>query len=320
LSSVVRELSKLRRKSKAGVMGLDELTDFLSSQSVSFGIPSYNEGAGIVATLDSLYDELVRAGLSGVDVILSDSSDTSETADSAQEWARGKNVTLVIDRSTRRRSSKEARNVIMERASSDVLVQIDADVRVAAGSLSRLLGCLAADPRHGVAMGSCLPDPQFRNVRYRASGWQLKATHRLASFMADDAARAETACWGAWHDFYGVYRFPVGSDVFVDDVSLARYLREQGTAVRNCWQAVVYKIPPGTLRDFYLQTHRYYAAHDRKSPFPKVLAAATVEGLRDPFGAAIYLFARLSCARASRGSEDLTAEMWEFLPSTKRRA
>src|SRR5215211_5668140 len=121
--------------------------------SISIGIPSYNEGSGVVHTLQSVYESVSSLDLVGSTLILSDSSETTATVDAARSWARGKEVELVIDRSERRRVLKEARNVLMARASSDVLVQVDADVILPPASLFNLLRCLTERPIPCVAVG-----------------------------------------------------------------------------------------------------------------------------------------------------------------------
>ena len=225
---------------------------------------------------------------------------------------------LLVDRSERRRSEKEARNVLMARASSDILIQIDADVVMARGSLSHLLRCLTEPPTPLVAVGIAGPDPQFRGRKHRAGAWQLKATRRYASWLPDDAVRAEGACWGAWRSFYGEYRFPLGSDSPHADVCLARHVATQGIPTRNCWRAVVHKVPPGTLNDFFLQTQRWYAASGAGTRDLRELGAAALEAARDPFGAALYARARIWSARQQRRRRTKWREDWEVTQSTKR--
>jgi glycosyltransferase involved in cell wall biosynthesis len=297
---------------------IEALRERLQQTSLSVGIPAYNEGPGIVHTLRSVVEGIVTLGLPGVTIILSDSSDTTATVDAARSWMQDKDVQFVVDRSERRRSSKEARNVLMARASSDLLVQVDADVIVPSASLYHLLRCLTDTPAPVVAIGAGSPDPKVRGRAFRASVWQLNATQRYASWLPDDAVRAEAACWGAWRSFYSEYRFPVGAGSPVDDVCLAQYLTERNVSVRNCWRAGVYKIPAGTLKDFFLQTHRGYAASGTAVKGLKEIAAAVVEAAKDPVGAGYYIRARFWSAREQRRQSAEWREEWEVTQSTKR--
>src|SRR5436190_1440937 len=224
----IHDVSIRGRPSTPSPPELDELRARLQQTSVSFGIPSFNEGAGVVHTLQSVLEAASSLGLRGVTVILSDSSETTETVDAARAWAQQKDVQLLVDRSERRRSAKEARNVLMARASSEILVQVDADV------------------------------------------------------------------------------------------ILARHLIEQGIEVRNCWRAVVYKLPAATLRDFMLQTHRGYAAGGAHPRRRQELGAAAVEAAKDPLGALLYARARLWSAREQRRRPSSWEEEWDVARSTKR--
>src|SRR5436190_19094198 len=168
----IHDVSIRGRPSTPSPPELDELRARLQQTSVSFGIPSFNEGAGVVHTLQSVLEAASSLGLRGVTVILSDSSETTETVDAARAWAQQKDVQLLVDRSERRRSAKEARNVLMARASSEILVQVDADVVLPAASLFHVLSCLT-EPAPKVAIGTTLPDPRVRGLAYGAARWQL---------------------------------------------------------------------------------------------------------------------------------------------------
>src|SRR4051794_21742525 len=81
-----------------------EIRERLQQRSLTIGIPSFNEGPGIVHTLQSLFEGVLSLGLTGVTFILSDSSETTATVDAARSWAGGKDVLFVVDRSERQRS------------------------------------------------------------------------------------------------------------------------------------------------------------------------------------------------------------------------
>jgi glycosyltransferase involved in cell wall biosynthesis len=296
-----------------------DLRKRLDEISVSIGIPAYNEGPGIVHTLESALRSLKSLGLGSATVVLSDSSENTSTVDSARAWANASGMHLVVDRSERRRSEKEARNVLMARASSDILVQIDADVVLPPGSLAHLLRCLTQPPAPLVAIGIAVPDPEFRGRAHRAGAWQLNATRRYASWLPVDAVRAEGAYWGAWRSFYRGYRLPIGRDSPHADICLAHHVEMCAIPTRNCWRAVVYKIPPATLNDFFLQTQRWYAARGARKRSWMELAAAVAETVRDPRGAAMYGYARMWAAREQRRRRTSWREDWDVTHSTKRR-
>jgi hypothetical protein len=284
---------------------------------VSFGVPTYEEGAGVRDTLESLRTAATACGLP-CRVVLSDSSETTETVDAARSWAGAfPDVELVVDRSERRRSLKEANNAILEAAHSDVLVIAVGDVLVPADSLAELLVALATEPRPAVAFGCSFPDPAARGLQYRASAWQIRATWRLASLLPDDYPRADGALWGSWRSFYAGYRFPVGSGALHDDAELLHHLVEHRIPLRNAWRARALKIPAATYRDFRRQTSRWMQVAGSRRRLRQELHAAAQEAVRDPLGAAAYAASRARLAFERSGLERHT-EHWEVTSSAKR--
>jgi hypothetical protein len=305
---------------------VDVIRDLISGATVSFGIASYNEGDGILPTLRSLWEGLVTLRLTASPVILSDSYDEARlsSAQPAKLWARSVGATLEVDSAARRRSIKEALNVVFERAQSDVLIIVNADVLLPTRSLLTMLQCLFAPPRPIAAIGATLPDPACTGVRYRAGAWQLRAVTRAASLaprsIGPNSFRAEGAFWGAWRAFYSSYRMPVGSGSLADDIELTRALIEGGYPCLNAADATVYKIPTGSVVDLCSGQVRGRAAapeHRRRSAEYR---AAGMEAVRDPLGAFLYCLGRIWCLRnRSRLIRESATEHYRPLPTTKRK-
>jgi hypothetical protein len=108
--------------------------------------------------------------------------ETPRTVELARQWADETGTELLVDRSEVRRSCKEARNVLMERAEADILIQIDADVAVARSSIAYLLLALTGHPEAEVASGCVLADPQYSD-RFRIYSGQRR-TRSLHQAMA----------------------------------------------------------------------------------------------------------------------------------------
>jgi predicted dehydrogenase len=300
----------------------DEVAETLAARldgaTVAFGVPTFNEGAGVHDTLDSLAAAAAECGITRFRVVLSDSSETAETVDAARAWSdRKANVELAIDRSERRRSLKEANNAILAATGADVLVIAVGDVVVPAASLAELLLALATEPRPAVAFGCSFPDPAAHGLRYRASAWQIRATWRLASLLPESYPRADGALWGAWRSFYAGYRFPVRTGSLHDDAELLRHLVEHGIPLRNAWRARALKIPSGTYEDFRRQTTRWTQVAGQRKRLRPELKAALLEGLSDPIGAACYAVYRARLA-ADAARHEPHSEYWEVTASAKR--
>ena len=286
--------------------------------SVEIGIPSYNEGRSIVPTLKSLAASASECGIQPVRMILSDSSDSEETVVAAREWAAATGIELLVDRSSQRRSLKEALNVIFQIATADILIEVNADVIVPAQSLSEMLYALTENPRPALAVGLAAPDPSSRAWRRRASAWQMKVTGRLASWADDDAPRAEGAFWGAWRDLYSTYRYEPNTGSIADDIELVRHVVHNDLRIRNVPRALAFKVPAGTLADFHLQTQRYFAAAGGSRRTLRHVGAAAVEGARDPIGLVLYITSRCWSALRRRRGETGVGERWDVAQSTRR--
>ena len=86
--------------------------------------------------------------------------------------------------------------------------------------------------------------------------------------------------------------------------------------------AVVLKVPPGTIRDFCLQTRRYYFATADDRPAVRSRAewkAFGAEAARDPLGAVLYgAYRGIAAVTARRWAKSAHSEFWEPSMSTKR--
>ncbi len=292
-----------------------------NSRRFSFGVSSYNEGPGIEATLESLFQGMAALGMKESPILLSDSSSDGVTMQAALQWKENSGANLINLHSDTRRSLKQALNTLFDNAETDFLVLTVGDVLIPSDSLAQLVGALLkALP--DVAIGAPWPDPQYRGLAYRAGAWQLRAVQRLAELAPSDEVRAEGAFWGCRREFYSNFRYPISSGSIADDVELMRAVKNLGLTGLNVWSAIVLKVPPGTLQDFCLTNSRSRAAV-ADSPTQRSLRDLKVilsEGLRDPIGAILYVAYRLYGGVFARKFRHGTrTETWISSPSTKRR-
>lgn len=291
--------------------------------SLTLAIPSYGEGDGIIVTLASVWDGLTRLGQSSAPIFLSDSSPDRSTVEAASRWARLAGAQLKVNHSDRRRSLKEALNVALAAADTDLLIVVVADVVVPAESLAHLIEPLCTSQPSDVVVGLAAADPSSRGLRYGAGRFQLNVIKRLVQ-SGDGSIRAEGAFWACNKSFYRSWRFPIGSGSVADDVELARSLEAGNYRGSTAPHALVYKIPPGTIRDFCLQTRRSYFAIGAKATKPlrrgrESWVALANESRHDPLGSACYIIYRVIAAVTSRWYVKAThTETWEPSHSTKR--
>ncbi|MHB1613709.1 MAG: glycosyltransferase family 2 protein [Actinomycetes bacterium] len=194
-------------------MGADDVRRYLAEgrPSITIAIPAYNEGSGIVATLESLWAGMRALGITKSPIFLSDSSSDLGTVEAAESWAQQAGCKLVVDHSDNRRSLKAALNVILRFSRSDILIVTVADVVVPEESLTVLLATLLTSPYPDVVVGVGKAHPLTKGLRRRAGAFQIRAVERVVE-LSPPAMRAEGAFWGAWRRFYGTYRFPEGGE------------------------------------------------------------------------------------------------------------
>ena len=306
------------------VVDVRQAPDQVEPYTLEIGIPAYNEAAGVVPTLESIWAGLRGLAKGDAAIILSDSctAPSLSSVEAATRWARQAGARLIVDHVDRRRSLKEALNAIFERSDSDLLVLVNADVLVPPASLAALLGALLEEPRPEVVVGAIRPDPNFSSLRRRAGLWQMRAVWR-ASVLMDRSIhpgsfRSEGAFWGTWRTFYANYRFPVGSGSIADDTELTRALVRMRARATNAAEAFVYKVPPGSFSDLCIATVRFRvaAAHHVRRRLEYV--AALHEGVGDPIGALLYAVARMWCVARYRRARRGASELWMPVATTKR--
>ncbi|MHB1717557.1 MAG: glycosyltransferase [Acidimicrobiales bacterium] len=291
---------------------------------VTVVVPSYGEGSGIVPTLASLWDGLVQLGLDQASILLSDSSPDHATVDAAREWASAVSCRLTIDYSDERRSLKQALNVALAACETDVVVVAVADVVVPPASLAHLIEPICVLRSADVVVGVAAPDPFVKGIQHRAGAFQLNVVRRLTDRTGGSSMRAEGALWAAHRRFYAHWRFPIGQGSVADDVELARAVEAGGFRGVTVADAVVLKVPPGTIRDFRLQTRRFYFATADNRPAMRSSAewvAFGAEAGRDPLGAALYgAYRAVAAVTARHWARSAHSETWEPSTSTKRGA
>lgn len=288
---------------------------------VTFGVSAYNEGSGIVSTLASLWNGIQELGLEASPIVLSDSSSTMTTVQAAKEWAAATGACLIVNHSDERRSLKSALNTIINDCHSDFLIVSVGDVLIPSQSLVVLIDHLLSLLDPDVVIGATRPDPSVHGLGYKAGAWQLNAVARLAASMPYDEIRAEGAFWGAKCRFFEEFRYSEGIGSLSDDVQLQQAVIAGNYKGVNAPSAFVYKIPPGTIYDFCLQTCRYHFAigeYNNKRTKKDYLALGG-EVINDPIGFLLYLGYRLYAVLfAKRFESSVNTEMWETSITTKR--
>ncbi|MHB1553629.1 MAG: hypothetical protein ACYCSX_11335 [Acidimicrobiales bacterium] len=166
----------------------------------------------------------------------------------------------------------------------------NAEIVVPSGSMAHLLGPICALQSADVVVSVAASDRPVKHIRHRAGAFQLAVLPWLVR-TGGASMRAEGALWAARRRCYAQRRFPIEQGSVADDAELARAVEAGGFRGMTVADAVVLKVPPGTIRDFYLQTRRFYFATADDRPAVRSRAewkAFGAEAARDLLGAVLY--------------------------------
>ena len=188
---------------------------------LSIIVPAYNNGDDLARCLSALHAE----GCPTSELIVVDDASTDVTphvaAGGAQVLRLGKNS-----------GPGAARNLGAARAAGEVLLFVDADVVVAAGTLDRVIQTFAADPSLAALFGSYDDDPEAPSLVSRYRNLLHHFVHQAgeteaATFWAGLGAirRAVFLAVGG----FDAARFPHPS---IEDIELGYRLRRAGHRIR----------------------------------------------------------------------------------------
>ena len=298
----------------------------MSDESLVVVIPTYSSpGSSILPTLNSLEVSVRTWTSEPYTLVLSDSSPTDEVRKQCRSWAEKTGCTLVVEHSSHRLWIKEALNVAFSRhevTGADFVVVTNDDVLLDTNAVSRLLDALKANGDASIAVGCARPDQNFSRGFARAGAFQLRAGARLATKLPLFRARAEGALWATRGPFVGSFRYPIGEGSISDDVELQEYILRNGLLALNVSQAIAYKVPPASFRDFASQNRRsmFAAARSSVAKGSKMLKlrAFVIEIAHDPLGALHYLSFRLLLKIGVGKDPKALTEQWERSTSTFR--
>ena len=189
---------------------------------LSIIVPAHNNGDDLARCLSALHAEVPpNSELIVVDDASTDATPDVAAAGGAQVLRLGKNS-----------GPGAARNLGAARAAGEVLLFVDADVVVAAGTLDRVIRTFAADPSLGALFGSYDDNPEAASLVSRYRNLLHHFVHQAgeteaATFWAGLGAvrRALFLAVGG----FDAARFPYPS---IEDIELGYRLRRAGHRIR----------------------------------------------------------------------------------------
>ncbi len=258
---------------------------------VAVVIPAYNEDANIDRTACQVLREPWTALLSLSEVVVVDDCSTDRTYEIARALAC-QDARVRVVRHARRSGKNAGIRVAAAACKTDIVVVVDADVLLRAGSLYQTLALLAYDPS---AMGaSCIIEP------LPAQSWRERASCSQALFVAELKRRGHaylSAVYALRSPAFGALDIPDG---VADDAYVTCWLRAHNYRYHVHSEASAYIRAATGLRDFAKQTlrgrhgdaatKRAVAGGSLKAYSRGIVARALARAfVRDPLGFALYV-------------------------------
>ncbi|OGD04641.1 hypothetical protein A3B58_02860 [Candidatus Amesbacteria bacterium RIFCSPLOWO2_01_FULL_48_50] len=298
----------------------------MAKQSLTIGIPAYNEAGNLSRLLPALLSQHhTRYYLQRILVVSDGSSDRTVSE------VRSFNHPLLTVVAGRRRLGKPARvNQIFSHSSSDIVAIIDADVLPGSSStLDLLTAPFASGSGAHFTSGHAIPFPPANLIQTAAFAgariWDLavKQTPKSQVYRCVGQIRAFS------RPMYRQLRFPDSSseDVYPYLFAVGRHFK-----FRSCPRAVVYFHLPGSVTDYLRQQTRYLRSRfvhssrfgsDLVNKYFVVNAAAKLRALavyflRHPLASGLYLGLAILSHLSLFASPPDTTSLWDMSVSTKK--
>ncbi len=225
--------------------------------SVSVGVCAYNEAERVRGLLGSLLDQVVSAPFRVDEIIVVASGCTDGTGLAVRQAAGGDARVRLIEE-PERRGKASALNQILGLVRSDLLVLVNADARLAPGSLAGLLRVFVDFPQTAVACGAAVPEPEpglphsVESVLWSLHNRVLavQSQHRLENHCCDE--------------FMAIRRGFVDSlppDLINDGAYLGVLAGLAGQSVHFCEEAPIWVRTPRSVRGLLERRRRILRGH-----------------------------------------------------------
>lgn len=273
------------------------MVDPMTRTTVTVVIPAYNEQANLARLVRQTLAEPWGAPMTLDRLLIVDDCSHDGTQAMTDDLARAHERVRVI-RHGLRGGKNAAMRTGLSVCASDVIVFVDADVALAPGCLTGMVGLLLKDTT--LAGASCINEP------LPARSWRERPSRFQALLIAALRRRGH----GSLARVYALRRSAIEGlnlpDNIYDDLYIMRWLRNHGLRYGVCAEAIVSIRSATGLRDFAKQTVRAWRAEAAlDSILPREAAASeplvskltivrAVAGsaLREPVGFLLYLLWR----------------------------
>jgi biofilm PGA synthesis N-glycosyltransferase PgaC len=228
---------------------------------ITIGIPAYNEEGRIGHLLNEL---LCQVNSNVVEIVVSDDGSTDRTSDVVLEIAEktGNHNCEVRLLNGRKRSGKAAAiDAILKTARGEIVVLMDADMRLSKGCVDKLVEPFSKDKNLCVVSGNILPLNGQHESRFFsfASSFQRELNDQLSRKLV--SMRIAPKVNGAFFAFRRRVISRLPQTVVSDDEYISWLAQTQGYKVTYIPTARVYAKDPLNLRDYLSKRRRVLGGH-----------------------------------------------------------
>jgi glycosyltransferase involved in cell wall biosynthesis len=290
-------------------------------QTVSIGIPSYNEANNLGLLLDRIFSDNDNTTFRIIEIIISDDS-TDGTPDIVQQYLKTNHECKIrFFHHDHRRGAANAWNEIMSNANGNVIVMYDADVIPEKNCTSQLVSVI------GDKYGLCASNPQPLSgdgIPGRAS---IFIARWLESIRIKQFSQYTVMGRGVALQNHIAKKVKIPPHVIAIDLFLQDAVFDLGYRVTYNPKAIVLFKPASTFEDFSSQILRANRGHSQlmglhgKVKHKLELKTAFMEGIqnivKDPFGAASLALSSLVLPYYILKIKNFNSAMWHTARSTK---
>jgi glycosyl transferase family 2 len=292
-----------------------------SMQTVSIGIPSYNEASNLRLLLDRIFSDNDEATFKTIEIIISDDS-TDETPNIVQHYLEIKNKCKIrFFHHDHRRGAASAWNEIMSNANGNVIVMYDADVIPEKNCTSQLVSII------GDKYALCASNPQplpGDGIPGRAS---VFIGRWLESVRIKQLSQYTVMGRGLALQNHIAKKVKIPPQVIAIDLFLQEAVLKLGYQVTYNPKATVLFKPASTFEDFSSQILRANRGHGQvmglhgKVKYNLKRKTALMEAIRniikDPVGAASLALSLLILPYYVLKIKNFDSAIWHTAHSTK---
>jgi poly-beta-1,6-N-acetyl-D-glucosamine synthase len=228
------------------------------SRTVSVGVCAHNEARRIPALLESLISQEVPDGFALIEITVVASGCTDKTVDVVQDWTTLEpRINLIQE--PERRGKASAINVILQHYRGDILVLLNADARLAPGSLRALLEVFSQNTDTEIACGFPIPEStRSPVVSLVEDGWWRLHNRTLQSLARIGGGNH---CCDEFMAMKRGFSSSIPTDIICDGSYFGALGAIRGQTVQVREDAVVFVEVPGTLFGVLRQRRRNLRGH-----------------------------------------------------------